>query len=47
MEFADDLFDADTVQVKINFEFEQYFQESSPLPMNFVRLRNIVVGINL
>ena len=27
MEFADDSFDADTVQVKINFEFEQYFSD--------------------
>ena len=34
MEFADDSFDADTVQVKIKFEFEQFLQEPSPIPMN-------------
>ena len=34
MEIADDSFDADTVQVKINFEFEQFLQEPLPLPMN-------------
>ena len=37
MEFADDSFqsfDADTVQVKINLEFEQFLQEPSSLPTN-------------
>ena len=34
MEFADDSFDADTVEVKINFEFEQFLHAPSPLPMN-------------
>ena len=34
MEIANNSFDADTVQVKVNFEFEQFLQEPSPFPMN-------------
>ena len=34
MEFADALFDDDTVQKKINFEFVQFLQELLPLLMN-------------
>ena len=34
MEFADALFDDDTVQKKINFEFVPFLQEPSPLLIN-------------
>ena len=34
MGFANALFDDDTVQKKINFEFVQFLQEASPLLLN-------------
>ena len=47
MEFADDSFDVDKIQVKITFEFEQFLQEPSSLPITLFRFRNIVGGINV